>query len=222
MGAHHPALQHHFDTMEQQREAASLGMWVFLITEIMFFGGLFAGYLIYRNLFYTAFYTGSTSLDLRLGAFNTVVLIGSSLTMAMAVHYAQLGKRRLLVLFLIGTIALGSVFLGVKVIEYHAKYVEHHIPGHDFHFVDEYTRHNLPVDQGQSQIFFSLYFAMTGMHALHMIVGIALLSVLTWFSWKGVYGSDYNTPVENIGLYWHFVDIVWIFLFPLLYLISRH
>jgi cytochrome c oxidase subunit 3 len=215
----HPMLQHHFDDMEQQREASFLGMWVFLITEIMFFGGLFLAYLIYRFLYHGAFAAGSSSLSLPLGAFNTIVLIASSLTMALAVHASQLGRQKTLILFLVLTLMLGLTFLGVKVIEYHDKYVEHHIPGHDFHFLDEV--HHQPVDQGQAQMFFSLYFAMTGMHALHMIVGAGLLTALIIMALRGMFSAEWHTPVENIGLYWHFVDIVWIFLFPLLYLINR-
>src|SRR5919109_5322571 len=212
----HPMLQHHFDNMEQQREASFLGMWVFLITEIMFFGGLFTAYLVYRYLYYPAFAAGSSSLDIFLGAFNTAVLIASSLTMALAVWSSQVGKQKLLILFLVLTLILGVTFLGVKVIEYHDKYVEHHIPGLNFHFVDEV--HHLKVDQGQAQMYFSLYFAMTGMHALHMIVGAGLLTALIIMSLRGMFSPEWHTPVENIGLYWHFVDIVWIFLFPLLYL----
>jgi cytochrome c oxidase subunit 3 len=212
-------LQHHFDNMEQQKEASFLGMWVFLITEIMFFGGLFTAYLVYRYLYYPAFAAGSTSLDLTLGAFNTVVLIASSLTMAMAVWCSQVGKQKWLVIFLVLTLFLGCVFLGVKVIEYTDKYDHHHIPGQNFHFVDQVTHQ--PVDQGHAQLFFSLYFAMTGMHALHMIVGAGLLIALIIMALRGMFSPEWHTPVENIGLYWHFVDIVWIFLFPLLYLISR-
>jgi cytochrome c oxidase subunit 3 len=212
-------LQHHFDNMEQQKEASFLGMWVFLITEIMFFGGLFTAYLVYRYLYYPAFAAGSTSLDLTLGAFNTVVLIASSLTMAMAVWCSQVGKQKWLIIFLVLTLFLGCVFLGVKVIEYKDKYDHQHIPGQNFHFVDQATHQ--PVDQGHSQLFFSLYFAMTGMHALHMIVGAGLLIALIIMAMRGMFSPEWHTPVENIGLYWHFVDIVWIFLFPLLYLISR-
>jgi cytochrome c oxidase subunit 3 len=222
-------LQHHFDNMEQQREASFLGMWVFLITEIMFFGGLFIAYLVYRYLFYDAFAAGSASLDIVLGGTNTAVLIASSLTMALAVHASQTGKQKLLVLFLVLTLILGCTFLGIKVIEYKDKYDHHHIPGHNFHFAAAkhelsgtgHKQELLPIDQGQSQMFFSLYFAMTGMHALHMIVGAGLLTSLLIMALRGMFTPDWHTPVENIGLYWHFVDIVWIFLFPLLYLINR-
>jgi cytochrome c oxidase subunit 3 len=221
--AHHPMLQHHFDDMEQQKEASSLGMWIFLITEIMFFGGMFAAYLVYRHSYYDAFVWGSSSLNIIYGGVNTAVLIFSSFTMAMAVHSAQLGMRKLLIFFLLLTLLFGGIFLGIKAIEYHDKYVEHHIPGHSFNFepvtLPDGKLHN--VDQANAQLFFSLYFAMTGMHAIHMIVGAGLLSALIYMAWRGKFSASYYTPVENIGLYWHFVDIVWIFLFPLLYLISR-
>jgi len=216
-------LQHHFDNMEQQKEASSLGMWIFLITEIMFFGGMFAAYLVYRHSYYDAFMWGSSSLDIKWGAINTVVLIVSSLTMALAVHAAQLGMRKMLMFFLVLTLVLGFVFLGIKSIEYKAKYDEHHIPHHGFNFepvkLSDGSEHR--VDQSHAQLFFSLYFALTGMHAMHMIIGAGLLSTLLYMAWRGKFSATYYTPVENIGLYWHFVDIVWIFLFPLLYLINR-
>jgi cytochrome c oxidase subunit III len=221
----HSMLQHHFTDMEQQKDAASMGMWVFLVTEIMFFGGMFAAYLVYRYWYYGAFVLGSTSLNIWFGAINTGVLICSSLTMAMAVHSAALGARKSLIMFLILTMLLGGIFLGVKAKEYYDKYVEHHIPGENFNFdkltLADGTEQEVRVDQGQAQIFFSLYFLLTGMHAIHMIIGEGLLTALLIMAWLRRFGSSYYTPVENIGLYWHFVDIVWIFLFPLLYLISR-
>jgi len=223
--AHNPNLQHHFYDMEQQKDASSLGMWLFLITEIMFFGGMFAAYLVYRHMYYDAFAAGSTSLNIYYGGINTGVLIFSSLTMAMAVHSAALGKQKLLVFFLLVTLGLGCVFLGIKAIEYHDKFVEHHIPGEHFSFTDMEMPNGkmveVRVDQGQAQLFFSLYFALTGMHAIHMVVGAGLLTTLIIMSLRGKFNAGYFTPVENIGLYWHFVDIVWIFLFPLLYLIHR-
>ncbi len=145
---------------------------------------------------------------------NTAVLIASSLTMALAVHGAQLGRRWTQVVFLLATIALGCVFLGIKAIEYGHKFHEHLVPGPSFHFDGPEAAH--------AQIFFSLYFVMTGLHALHMVIGIAILGVLTWLAWRGSYDSHYYSPIELTGLYWHFVDIVWIFLFPLLYLLGRH
>ena len=223
--AHHPALRHHFAEMEQQRNAASLGMWVFLVTEIMFFGGMFCAYLVYRLAHFNDFAAASQSLDIRLGAINTAVLIGSSLTVVLAVHAAQTGKRKQLVAYLLATIVLGCTFLGVKAVEYSEKFEKHHVPGPSFHFEVEHMQGHPevpPVEEHHAELFFSLYFCMTGMHAIHMIVGVGLFSVLTVLAWKGRYTPEYYTPIENAGLYWHFVDIVWIYLFPLLYLISRH
>jgi cytochrome c oxidase subunit III len=212
---HHPALAHHFDDLGQQQEAATLGMWVFLVTEVLFFGGLFLVYSTYRFWYHDAFVAGSHELDVTLGTINTAVLITSSLTMALAVHAAQLGNRRLLMIFLVLTMALGAVFLGIKAVEYYDKYTHHHIPGATFAFEPhELSRH--------AQIFFSLYFAMTGLHALHMIIGLGIMTVMLWLSWRGRISAEYYIPIEISGLYWHFVDIVWIFLFPLLYLIGRH
>ena len=210
----HPALAHHFDNLEQQAEAATLGMWVFLVTEVLFFGGLFVTYAVYRSFYPAAFSAASHELDILLGGINTAVLITSSLTMALAVHAAQLGQRRLLMIFLVVTMVLGTVFLGIKAVEYYHKFAEHHVPGATFQFEREHQRH--------AQIFFSLYFIMTGLHAIHMIIGIGVLLVMWIWAWRGTITREYAGPIEIIGLYWHFVDIVWIFLFPLLYLIGRH
>ena len=213
--SHHPALAHHFDNLAQQQEAATLGMWVFLATEVLFFGGLFMTYSIYRSWYPDAFSFASRTLDLTLGGVNTAVLITSSLTMALAVHAAQTGARRKLILFLIATMVLGGVFLGIKGVEYAHKFAEHHVPGPAFHFEEEMLAPH-------AQVFFSLYFVMTGLHALHMIIGIGIMLWMLWWSWTGRIGPQYYSPIEASGLYWHFVDIVWIFLFPLLYLIGRH
>jgi len=210
----HPRLQHQFDTLEQQKESSTFGMWLFLVTEIMFFGGLFCAYLIYRRKALAGFAEASHELDITLGTFNTAVLILSSLTMALGVWAAQVGKRKMLVGFLVATMVLGSVFLGVKYVEYSHKFHENHVPGP--HFIWDGDHPN------QAEQFYSIYFAMTGLHALHMIAGILVLGGLLWPSWKGKYGPEYFNPIEVTGLYWHFVDIVWIFLFPLLYLIGRH
>jgi cytochrome c oxidase subunit 3 len=208
----HPAFKHQFDDMAQQFEASHMGMWIFLITEVMFFGGLFAAYTIYRSLYPEAFADTSRHMDVVLGGFNTAVLIGSSLTMALAVQASQLGERKPTVNYLLGTIALGSVFLIVKAFEYHHKWVEHLVPGSNFRYEGPWAH--------QAQLLFGFYFTMTGMHALHMIVGIALLAVLVRMAIQNRFSAAYYTPVEMVGLYWHFVDIVWIFLFPLLYLIG--
>jgi cytochrome c oxidase subunit III len=210
----HAAHAHQFDSAAQQHEAASLGMWAFLVTEVMFFGGLIVCYVVYRNLYFPAFAAASRELDVNLGAINTAVLICSSLTMALAVRAAQLGNRRTLITCLFLTLLLGSTFLGIKGVEYYDKFVHHHVPGPHFQFDGDHPE--------QAQLFFSLYFAMTGLHALHMIVGAGILIALIYHSWRGRYSPAYFAPVEMSGLYWHFVDIVWIFLFPFLYLLSRH
>jgi cytochrome c oxidase subunit 3 len=242
--AHHPALQHHFDTMSQQKEAAVIGMWVFLLTEILFFGGLFVAYMIYRVWYFDAFAEASRRLSLFWGGLNTAVLIGSSLTMALAVRCAQTNNRKWTVNWLILTMLLGCVFLGVKVIEYEDKFANYEVPGPSYNWLyheqhaaaeahapagaegaaTEHRELSLTPDQLQrtTQLYFSLYFTMTGLHALHMIVGVGLMAVITWMAWKGKFDAQYYTPVEMSGLYWHFVDIVWIFLFPLLCLVERH
>jgi cytochrome c oxidase subunit III len=212
--SHGGVLAHHFEDLEQQREAATLGMWTFLVTEVMFFGGLFGAYAVYRHLFHDAFVRASHHLDAHLGGVNTAVLIGSSFTMVLAVHAASLRRRNLLFLWLWATILLGSVFLGIKYVEYHDKWVHHLVPGPNFEFEG--------VPGGHEQIFFALYFTMTGLHALHMLIGMV---VLAWFSvqaLRGRFDEPGRSGPEIAGLYWHFVDLVWIFLFPMLYLIGRH
>jgi cytochrome c oxidase subunit 3 len=288
---HEPGLQHQFDEMSQQEESVSIGMWMFLVQEIMFFGGLFTAYLVFRSKYPMAFAAGSNHLDPFWGGLNTIVLIVSSLTMALTVYYAQKGNRTLQVVMIVLTMFFGTTFLGVKVVEYTDKYNHSLIPvsgwnkrtkagdaehktsalvmpfetqavaaessstgevhkpnprgefqidvendmklpkmAEDGHFLTEGERigyfSNGVLDpdkfRDKVRIFFFLYFVMTGLHALHMIVGLALMSWLLWTAWKGNYTPDYYMPVEMSGLYWHFVDIVWIFLFPLLYLLGRH
>ncbi len=234
-----PELRHHFADVEQQRNAASLGMWWFLGTEIMFFGGMFCAYLIYRRWYFEEFAAASRSLSLGIGTFNTTVLICSSLTVAMSVRAAQLGNRKLQVKMLLLTLVFGLAFLGIKTKEWGDKYREHHIPTFEFSARDLIHENqqlfgldklqNDPVKlrereaeiQQHSKIFFSLYFALTGMHAIHMLVGVGIFIVITWMAHKGRFTPEYHTPLEIAGLYWHFVDIVWIYLFPLLYLIDR-
>jgi cytochrome c oxidase subunit 3 len=225
-----PQHRHHFETEEQQREAGSFGMWLFLLTEIMFFGGMFFAYLLYRNWYYDAFVPASNQLNMWLGAANTAILITSGFFMALAVWAAEVRKREILVWMLVLTTVFGCAFLGVKYFEYKEKYELHHIPGANYSiamFTDPAAYHlnekPLAPDMAQkTQIFFFLYFAMTGMHAVHMIIGIALLGWLIWRANRGDFSAGYVAPIENFGLYWHFVDIVWLFLFPLLYLINRH
>ena len=202
-----------FDDYEQQQEASTLGMWVFLATEILFFGGLFLGYTVYRGMYPAVYGEASRRLDIVFGTINTGVLLCSSLTMAMAVHAAQLGKRKLLVLFLILTMLLGATFLGIKFYEYYQKYQENLIPGSGFEWKG--------ADATHASLFFIFYFVMTGMHAVHMIIGIGLMAILVVLMWRGKFNAIYYSPIELGGLYWHFVDIVWVFLFPLLYLVER-
>ena len=225
-----PQHRHHFETEQQQREAGSFGMWLFLLTEIMFFGGMFFAYLLYRNWYYPAFAVASNQLSVPLGAANTAILITSGFCMAVGVWAAEVRRRKMLVLMLVLTTVFGIAFIGVKADEYHEKYEMHHIPGADFsvaQFVNPaaYGIKEEPLNPDMAQkteIYFFLYFAMTGMHAVHMIIGIVLLFWLTHRAWRGDFSSGYVAPIENFGLYWHFVDIVWLFLFPLLYLINRH
>jgi cytochrome c oxidase subunit 3 len=212
--AHDPNLQHHFYSMEQQLEASTLGMWVFLLTEIMFFGGMFMAYILYRSEYSQAFILGSNHLNVVLGALNTTVLICSSLTMVLAVRSAQVGSRKGQIVNLVLTIVLGFGFLLIKFFEYKEKFEHHLVPGPHFDM-------SLP-DAPQQQLFFSLYFMLTGVHAAHMIVGIGIMTVMLVMAIRGRFSARYYTPVEVSGLYWHFVDIVWIFLFPLLYLLGAH
>ena len=239
------ALYGQFKTLEQQKDTASLGMWIFLVTEVMFFGGIMLAYTINRHTYFHAFAVGSNTLDLFLGGFNTVVLLASSFTMAMAVYSAQVGKKQWIKLFLTLTIILGFVFFGVKYVEYAQKFHHHLVPGKSFdisYCVNnpsacpdikpehlEKEREEIeramqadPDLNAHAQLYYSAYFGMTGLHALHMVIGAGLLFWLLKNSFAGAYTPEWNTPVDIVGLYWHFVDIVWIYLFPLLYLIDRH
>jgi cytochrome c oxidase subunit 3 len=208
---------HHFDDPQQQFAAAELGTWLFLTTEVLFFGGLFAGYFLYRFAYSEAFAAGSEHLDVVLGTLNTAVLLTSSLTMALAVRAAQTGTSRSLVRLLLATFTFGLIFLAVKGYEYYHKWEERLIPGTAFRF-DGTLRS--PTRAENVELFFSFYFGMTGVHALHMVIGLCLIGVLVAGARKDRFSEYYFTPVEMTGLYWHFVDIVWVFLFPLLYLIA--
>lgn len=189
-------------------------MWIFLATEVLFFGGMFAGYTIYRTLYPEAFAEGSAHLDLVLGTVNTAVLLLSSLSMALAVHAAQTNGKKL-AHFIGLTAVLGFVFLAIKAIEYQHKFHDHLVPGEHFG-IGTHGETLLP----STELFFSFYFAMTGMHALHMVIGFGLLTWIGVGAIRKRFSADYYTPVEMVGLYWHFVDIVWVFLFPFLYLIG--
>ncbi len=295
---HPPGLQHQFDDMGQQMDSVTIGMWAFLAQEIMFFGGMFTVYLVFRSKFPMAFAAGSNHLDPFWGGLNTLVLIVSSLTMALTVYYAQKSNRNMQVLMIILTMFFGSVFLGVKAIEYSGKWDHgqipvdgwnkkvkegehketagltlpfetkasaaapggeggkvHANPTGEFHIAEDYPEvtkiieiinnqykepgHGFLTESEQIgyfsngefdkekfsdkvQIFFWIYFVMTGLHALHMVVGLGLMLWLLYKAWRGTFSAEYYSPVEISGLYWHFVDIVWIFLFPLLYLLGRH
>ena len=232
--AHPPYQRHHFESVEQQFDTTNFAMWLFLLTEVMFFGGLFTAYLLMRNWYYPAFVVASHQLNIFWGTANTGVLIASSFTMAMSVWSAEMRKKSLLIFFLCTTFVLGLAFLGIKTIEYSEKWEKHHIPGlnwsdntlrnpqSDPEVYKEYHDAPLSPDMAaKAELYFFLYFAMTGMHALHMIIGIAILGFMIFRARAAAYTTGHVTFVENFGLYWHFVDIVWIFLFPLLYLISR-
>jgi cytochrome c oxidase subunit 3 len=210
---HHPFLQHHFEDLGQQHEASTLGMWMFLSTEILFFGGVLAAYWIYRVIYPEAWAVGAAQQIWWLGGINTIVLIISSLTMALAVRNAQLGRRMGTVSMLIATLFFGGIFLGVKAYEYMKHWQEGLFPGAAFHW------NEVPALAPKVQLFMTFYWTLTGLHALHMVIGAGLL---LWFIKRasaGHFGPEYYAPVEIMGLYWHFVDIVWIFLFPFLYLI---
>ena len=203
-------LGEHFNTLEQQHSASELGMWIFLATELMLFGGLFTAYTVYRTIYSAGFAEGSRHLDLVYAAINTVVLITSSLTMSLAVRASQLGDRRALVRSLGATAVLGLVFIAIKALEYQKHFAEGMVPGLAWTFDGELAN--------QVQLFFFAYFAMTGLHTVHLALGILLVLVMAFMAAKGAFVAEGHTPVEMLGLYWHFVDAIWIFLFPLLYL----
>ncbi len=206
------AVAEQFDDMPQQVEASTLGMWTFLATEILFFGGLFLSYIIYRHTYFQAFADASRHTKIIHGSINTGLLLTSSFTMSLGIHAAQKGRNRPLLGFLLLTIFLGCCFLGVKGLEYKSDIDEHLVPG--LHFT-----HDLPV---QGQIFWFLYWMMTGLHSLHLIVGIGLLAVIAWLAWRRTFSVHYHNPVLISGLYWHVVDVIWVWLYALLYLVNRH
>jgi cytochrome c oxidase subunit 3 len=211
---HTLALRHQFDDVDQQKDASTLGMWLFLATEVLFFGGMFCCYTVYRSIYPAAFGLASNHLNVILGAVSTAVLIVSSFTMACSVNSAATGARKALVAFLATTILFGLTFLAIEMSEWHMIYKEGLMPGFNF------TYHE--IDPGHVQLFFCMYFAMTGLHASHVTIGVVLLSVMAIRAVRGAFSPAYYTPIEVSGLYWHFVDLVWIFLFPLYYLIARH
>ena len=206
------SLAEQFDDLPQQLEASTLGMWTFLATEILFFGALFLSYVIYRHTYSEAFAVAGRHVKILHGTINTALLLTSSLTMSLAIHAAQRGRNRPLRLFLLLTIFLGCCFLAVKGLEYTSDIHEHLVPGTGF-------SHELPV---QAQIFWFLYWMMTGVHSLHLAVGIGLLAVITWLAGQNKFSERYHNPVLISGLYWHFVDVIWVWLYALFYLVNRH
>lgn len=207
-------LREQFATPDQQRETSSIGMWIFLITEVMLFGALFSAYTVYRSLHPQAFDLGSAHMESVIGAINTVVLICSSLTMALAVYSSEIGNQKMLGLYLLATMFIGAIFLALKMIEYYDHWKEHMVPA----FWWDYRGAHAPG----VEMFFVLYFIMTGLHALHMTIGIGVLAVLLFRTFLGSFTAEYHTPVDLGGLYWHFIDIVWVFLYAVFYIPGLH
>jgi len=208
------ALREQFATPDQQRQTASIGMWVFLVTEVMLFGGLFTAFTVYRLSHPMAFDAASAHMDILLGSINTAVLICSSFTMVMAVHSAETGNQKLLPLFLLATMAIGAIFLGIKFTEYYLHFKDHMVPALWF----QYSGAHAP----EVQMFFVFYFVMTGLHALHMTIGLGIVGVLFFRSMLGSFSAEYYTPIDLGGLYWHFIDIVWVFLYAIFYIPGLH
>jgi cytochrome c oxidase subunit III len=248
----HPNLQHHFEDLGQQRRASTLGMWTFLGTEVMFFGGAIASYLVYRFSSPDVWGVASRELNAPLATLNTIILLTSSLTMALAVHAGPTGVKKDQVRYLLATMALGALFLGIKSYEYYEEYEKHLVPGRHFSAralkiptVEEADGVTLPAGEraeaavtresaavlsvtppqfarARAQLFFVFYFCLTGLHAAHMIVGLVMLGVILRMASRGVFTPAYSNPLEVAGLYWHFIDIAWVFLYPLLYLVALH
>jgi cytochrome c oxidase subunit 3 len=209
------ATQHsQFSDADQQRETARIGMWIFLATEVMFFAALFTAYSVFFHLNHDGFISASRHNDFWLGSLNTAVLLTSSLTMALAVHAARAGDKGSLLRYLFITMCLGAAFLVIKGVEYDHHFRDHLFPAAGFLYDPAYAR--------SAQMFFYLYFTMTALHGIHMLGGIGVLAVLAELTRRGKFTASYNTPVELAGLYWHFVDVIWIFLFPMLYLLGGH
>ena len=208
----HPSLAHHFDSLEQQFDAAKLGIWLFLATEILMFGGLFVGYLIFHGLYPEMFAEGATHLDWKLGAINTVVLLISSFTMAIGIHYAQTNQRDKSFYALGATVICGAIFMVIKYFEYAHKIELGLVPGNLFSFAD--------AEASNLALYFSFYFCMTGLHGSHVLVGMGLIIWVMIRTKRGEFDNKFYTPVEGVGLFWHLVDLIWIYLFPLLYLVG--
>jgi cytochrome c oxidase subunit III len=205
-------LQHHFTDLDQQHESSKLGMWLFLLTEVLFFGGLFCFYAIYRAWHPDIFHNAHKALDVRMGTLNTLVLITSSVTMALAIRSIQLDRPRQTIWLLSATFILAATFLVVKYFEYAHKFHLGQLPG------KFYTYHGIAGTN--PQVFFSVYFCLTGLHGIHIFIGMGLIGWLIVKTARGAFSSQYYSYIENVGLYWHLVDTIWIFLFPLLYLVG--
>ena len=203
---------HHFDSAEQEYQTSKFGVWIFMVTEILMFGGLFVAFAIFNNLYPEVFEEGAKFLDWKLGAVNTVVLLTSSLTMALGIHYIQTDKRDAAFWSLVFTILCGAVFMVIKYFEYSHKFHLGLFPGSEFAFQGDTEVKNLAL-------FFSFYFCMTGLHGIHVLAGMGLISWVTYRHYKGEFNPNYFTAVEGVGLFWHIVDLIWIYLFPLLYLV---
>ena len=220
-GAHHKRHHaHHFDSAEHEYNSAKFGTWVFLVTEILMFGGLFVGYILFHEKFHEMFHAGSRFLDWRMGAFNTVVLLISSLTMALSIYYAQVNKKNLVLANLYITLACGFIFLTVKYFEYSHKIHEGLLPGNLFTYDGPEVEHLAAMGIHNLGLYFSFYFVMTGIHGSHVIAGMGLITWLIVRAHRGEFDSEYYTPLECVGLFWHLVDLIWIYLFPLLYLVG--
>ena len=222
---HHGHVAHQFDDAAQQKHAGILGMWTFLATEVLFFGAIFVSYAIFRSAYHTAFTAGTHQLDRVVGLINTCVLLCSSLSMALGVHAAATSRRKALIGWLIVTMIFGTAFLGVKAYEYSTEWHHGLVPVLKWEYGADhpFTGHDGTVLAGREidrlKLFFVFYFTMTALHALHMIVGLGVLATLVVMAWRGKFSAAYHNPVEISGLYWHFVDIVWVFLYPMLYLL---
>jgi cytochrome c oxidase subunit 3 len=208
------SLREQFATAQQQREVATLGMWIFIITELMLFGAMFAGFAVYRRWYPIGFTKGSSEMELVMGAVNTAVLICSSFTMSMAEYSIARGKPNRCAWMLLLTMLLGALFLGIKFTEYYLHYQDHKLPGYGFEEAGPLTT--------QVQMFFFFYFVMTGLHSIHLLVGIGLLIVMLIPTLAGYFNEGYFTPIRNVSLYWHFVDIIWVFLYAIFYIPGAH
>lgn len=217
IGAHKHHYAHHFKNALHEFMSSKEGIWLFMVTEILMFGGLFVAYFIFHAIYPQMFHIGSSFLDWRLGALNTGVLLFSSWTMAMSINLIQRGKNKQATLALITTVVCGAIFMCVKYIEYTHKFHEGLFPGR--YFSHEMTPE---MEQVASNIgmYFSFYFCMTGLHGIHVFLGMCLILWLAIRNMRGDFDPHYYTAVEGVGIFWHIVDLIWIFLFPLLYLVG--